>query len=124
MSPPVSDPSPLDTRPESWLKFENRARLPAWRSQLLSGRLDQGPRSLVGTRRCHQGRIAAGAKLAKGKKIKVEQPLAVRARQKAIGLELKRLYDSVLQEPVPDEFLDLLKKMDAQKTETDGNGST
>jgi hypothetical protein len=37
---------------------------------------------------------------------------AVRARQRAIGRELRRMYDDVVQESVPDEFLDLLRKID------------
>lgn len=37
---------------------------------------------------------------------------AVRARQRAIGRELRRIYDGVVNEPVPDEFLDLLRKID------------
>ena len=37
---------------------------------------------------------------------------AVRARQRAIGRELRRIYDGVVSEPVPDEFLDLLSKID------------
>jgi hypothetical protein len=37
---------------------------------------------------------------------------AVRARQRAIGRELRRIYDGVVSEPVPDDFLDLLKKID------------
>jgi len=36
----------------------------------------------------------------------------VRVRQRAIGRELRRLYDEAAQEPVPEEFLDLLRKMD------------
>ena len=36
----------------------------------------------------------------------------MRARQRAIGRELRRIYDSVVNEPVPDEFIDLLRKMD------------
>ena len=43
-----------------------------------------------------------------------EKARAVRARQRVIGRELRRIYDGVAQEPVPDEFLDLLKKMDAK----------
>ena len=41
-----------------------------------------------------------------------EKNQAVRARQRAIGRELRRIYDNVAQEPVPDDFLDLLKKID------------
>lgn len=37
---------------------------------------------------------------------------AVRARQRAIGRELRRIYDGVVNEPVPDEFMDLLRRMD------------
>ena len=37
---------------------------------------------------------------------------AVRARQRAIGRELRRMYDGVVNEPVPDDFMDLLRKMD------------
>ena len=42
---------------------------------------------------------------------------AVRVRQRAIGRELRRMYDDVAREPVPDDFLDLLQKID----ETDKN---
>ena len=41
-----------------------------------------------------------------------EKARAIRARQRVIGRELRRIYDGVAQEPVPDEFLDLLRKMD------------
>jgi hypothetical protein len=41
-----------------------------------------------------------------------EKARAVRARQRAIGRELRRLYDDVAQEPVPDDFLDLLRQID------------
>jgi hypothetical protein len=37
---------------------------------------------------------------------------AVRARQRAIGRELRRIYDGVVNEPIPEEFLDLLRKID------------
>lgn len=41
-----------------------------------------------------------------------ENARAIRARQRAIGRELRRMYDNVAQEDVPSEFLDLLKKID------------
>jgi hypothetical protein len=44
-----------------------------------------------------------------------EKTIATRARQRAIGRELRRIYDEVVQEPVPDDFLELLKKIDATK---------
>jgi hypothetical protein len=37
---------------------------------------------------------------------------AVRARQRAIGRELRRMYDGIVNEPVPDDFLDLLRRID------------
>jgi len=41
-----------------------------------------------------------------------EKPRAIRARQRAIGRELRRMYDDVAQEPVPDDFMDLLRQID------------
>jgi hypothetical protein len=41
-----------------------------------------------------------------------EKARNIRARQRAIGRELRRLYDNVAKEPVPDDFLDLLHKID------------
>jgi len=43
-----------------------------------------------------------------------EKARAIRARQRVIGRELRRIYDAVAQEPVPDDFLDLLRKMDSK----------
>lgn len=44
-----------------------------------------------------------------------EKARAIRARQRVIGRELRRIYDGVAQEPVPDDFLDLLRKMDSNE---------
>ena len=41
-----------------------------------------------------------------------EKMRSIRARQRAIGRELRRIYDNVAKEPVPDDFLDLLRKID------------
>lgn len=49
-----------------------------------------------------------------------EKTIAARARQRAIGRELRRLYDEIVQEPVPDDFLELLKKIDAAAGKKDG----
>jgi hypothetical protein len=40
----------------------------------------------------------------------------IRARQRALGRELRRMFDNVAREPIPDEFSDLLSKLD-QKDE-------
>lgn len=37
---------------------------------------------------------------------------SLRARQKVIGAGLKRLFDDVVDESVPDDFMDLLAKFD------------
>jgi hypothetical protein len=52
-----------------------------------------------------------------------ERARAIKARQRAIGRELRRVYDGVAQEAVPQDFLDLLQKMDAQERETEGEDS-
>ena len=49
-----------------------------------------------------------------------EKARAIRARQRAIGRELRRMYDDVAQEPVPEDFLDLLRQID----ESDERGAT
>jgi hypothetical protein len=36
----------------------------------------------------------------------------VRARQRALGREIRRMFDGVVKEAVPDEFLDLLRRID------------
>lgn len=48
-----------------------------------------------------------------------EKARATRARQRAIGRELRRFYDEVISEPVPDEFLDLLRKIDDASPHSD-----
>jgi len=46
---------------------------------------------------------------------------AVRARQRAIGRELRRMYDGVVNEAVPDDFMDLLRRID-ESGDTSGLG--
>ena len=38
-----------------------------------------------------------------------------RLRQQAIGVKLRQMFDEVVNEPVPDEFLDILRRADASK---------
>lgn len=38
-----------------------------------------------------------------------------RLRQQAIGVKLRQMFDQVVNEPVPDEFLDILKRADRRK---------
>lgn len=42
-----------------------------------------------------------------------------RLRQQAIGAQLRQMFEDVVNEPVPSEFLDLLKQADGQVTDGD-----
>ncbi len=35
-----------------------------------------------------------------------------RLRQQAIGVKLRQMFDEIVQEPVPDDFLDILRRAD------------
>jgi hypothetical protein len=50
--------------------------------------------------------------VSKERKTDLENNRAIRTRQRAIGRELRRMFDDVAKEPVPNEFLDLLKQID------------
>lgn len=39
----------------------------------------------------------------------------VRLRQQAIGMKLRHLFDEVVNEPVPDEFLEILRRADEKR---------
>jgi hypothetical protein len=41
-----------------------------------------------------------------------------RLRQQAIGVRLRQIFDQVVNEPVPDEFLDILRRADSGSSET------
>ena len=43
-----------------------------------------------------------------------------RLRQQAIGVKLRHRFDQVVNEPVPDEFLDILKRADTPKSSRGG----
>ena len=58
-----------------------------------------------------EARVLAAVKEQRDK----EKMVAARSRQRTIGRELRRMYDTVVQEPVPDEFMSLLKEIDAAK---------
>lgn len=38
--------------------------------------------------------------------------LAARARRRALASELRRMYDATVHEPVPEEFIELLRQID------------
>jgi len=37
-------------------------------------------------------------------------------RQQAIGVKLRQMFDQVVNEPVPDEFLDILRRADERRS--------
>lgn len=43
-----------------------------------------------------------------------------RLRQQAIGVKLRHMFDQVVNEPVPDEFLDILKRADERSSGGEG----
>jgi hypothetical protein len=43
-----------------------------------------------------------------------------RLRQQAIGVKLRHMFDEVVNEPVPDEFLDILRRADDRSSGEDG----
>ena len=45
----------------------------------------------------------------------------IRARQRAIGRQLRRMYDEVAREPIPEDFLDLLRQLDAREHSSENN---
>lgn len=45
-----------------------------------------------------------------------------RLRQQAIGVKLRQMFDDIVNEPVPDEFLDILRKAD-QRSSSGGSSS-
>ncbi len=64
-----------------------------------------------------QGEMAAAPKPKQGvrkKDLTPEQANELRSRQRAIGHELRRMFDDVTREPVPQEFLELLKQIDGK----------
>lgn len=40
-----------------------------------------------------------------------------RLRQQAIGVKLRQMFDEVVSEPVPDEFLEILRRGDAKSSD-------
>lgn len=43
-----------------------------------------------------------------------------RLRQQAIGVKLRHMFDEVVNEPVPDEFLDILRRADKRAPGSEG----
>lgn len=54
------------------------------------------------------------------KRAPAQQPASdeARLRQQAIGVKLRQIFDEVVSEPVPDDFLDILRRADAKSQET------
>jgi hypothetical protein len=54
-----------------------------------------------------------------GKGAKRVEPTIARRRQDAIGRGLRQLYDGVVNEPVPEEFLSFLEQADERREEAE-----
>ncbi len=59
------------------------------------------------------GRKPANARPAGGEPLLEE----ARLRQQAIGVKLRHLFDEVVNEPVPDEFLEILRRADQRASD-------
>jgi hypothetical protein len=46
-----------------------------------------------------------------------------RLRQQAIGVKLRQMFDAVVSEPVPEEFLEILRRADETSNGPDGKSS-
>lgn len=46
-----------------------------------------------------------------------------RLRQQAIGVKLRQMFDDIVSEPVPDEFLDILRRADGAPPVKPGGGA-
>ena len=44
-----------------------------------------------------------------------------RLRQQAIGVKLRQMFDDVVNEPVPDDFLDILRQADNRNAPSSGD---
>jgi Anti-sigma factor NepR len=58
---------------------------------------------------------APSSKRGRRKDLTPEKQGELQARQRAIGQELRRMFDDVAREPVPDELLDLLQQIDKKR---------
>ena len=53
------------------------------------------------------------------RRVSIQEPdlAEARLRQQAIGVRLRHMFDEVVNEPVPDEFLAILKRADDRRRE-------
>jgi hypothetical protein len=82
---------------------------------------------LMMTRESHERKPAATlegdadtvqtSKRGRRKDLTPEKQSELQARQRAIGHELRRMFDDVAREPVPSELLDLVQKIDRKREE-------
>ena len=63
-----------------------------------------------------------GIVLQMAKKTSPQRPFALddaRLRQQAIGVQLRQMFEDVVKEPVPSEFLDILREADGDSADAD-----
>ena len=61
------------------------------------------------------GDTAPASKRGRKKEMAPERAIELQTRQRAIGQELRRMFEDVIKEPVPAEFLELLQKIDRKR---------
>lgn len=107
------EPVPFDVRlvHNLILKFGNHGRFAA-----LSGRVTRSPDRGQASARGAEGMIEQRKmdQRHKGSPALDE----ARLRQQAIGVKLRQMFDEVVNEPVPDEFLDILRRADRASGES------
>jgi hypothetical protein len=64
---------------------------------------------------CAEGPVTPVSKRGRKKDMTPEKASELQARQRAIGGELRRIFDDVAKEPVPNELMDLLQQIDRKR---------
>lgn len=62
-----------------------------------------------------EGPVTPTSKRGRRKDMTPEKASELQARQRAIGGELRRIFDDVAKEPVPKELLDLVQQIDRKR---------
>lgn len=62
-----------------------------------------------------EGPVNPGSKRGRKKDMTPEKQSELQARQRAIGGELRRIFDDVAKEPVPKDLLDLIQQIERKR---------
>lgn len=64
---------------------------------------------------CAEGPVSPVSKRGRKKDMTPEKASELQARQRAIGGELRRIFDDVAKEPVPNDLLDLIQQIERKR---------